>query len=291
MLLVLPIAGFLNFAWYLQCIDRMSVLIVGSFFSVLVSTSIAFFALKNDSEHGVFFASLALVATPALTSLIGFIAVFWDKAGFKSIRRARPIAQIAQGGKLFASQVISLGYTGSGVVVISVLSGSAGAGAYAVVERLANMVIGALQLVHTAAYPQLVKTFSNRSVYFSILKLVVLVHSLCTLGLTIAVFLTFESLSEYFFGGYKDSAKLLIPLGLVWVWLGVFGIVLTGYFAAANRQSSVLGVNSWVLFWSVVIGLPSTYLFGAAGWLTSIIFAQSVVIRQCFVLWNAGTKD
>jgi PST family polysaccharide transporter len=286
-LLALPLAGFLNSGWYLQYINRFSVMVWGSALGAITSLSLAFGVLRGQSEHKLEWASLALICAPLVASLTSFSVAIWAVAGSKLITSPRPLNLIKDGRTLFYSQLVSAGYTGSGVLVIGSLAGSTAAGAYAVLERITNVLIAGLQLIHTAAYPSLARAYRQHPAqYLKTIKFILAVHSFSVAIIAIFVFVRFDFISTALFPGNLELAFNLLPIALIWIWISIFGPIITGFFVVSGQQVATLKLNARILITSFIIGIPGTYAFGAAGWLASLLFSQFWVFWNCITAWR-----
>jgi PST family polysaccharide transporter len=287
LLILMPLVGFFNFAWYLQYRDRFAVMVLGSGVGAIASGVLAFKIMQPQEEHVLVWASLALVIAPLLANLTSFLATCWVIPRGKLLMPLQPLKLIQHGRELFMSQFVSMGYTASGVIVISVLAGTTSAGYYAVIERLMNVVSGGMQLLHTAAYPRLTKAYHLvRKEYFITAKFVFMLHSIGVLFLSTLVWVAFDQIVLFFFAKPEPIASILLSLGLVWVWVCMLGTMLTGYLVISNQSRLVFKLNLKILMFTFALGLPGAYLFGAAGWLCALILSQSLILRDSIYIWR-----
>jgi O-antigen/teichoic acid export membrane protein len=188
---------------------------------------------------------------------------------------------------LFASQFVASVYSSAGPIVIGQISSVREAGAYSAVERLVNAVGGASLLTHTAAYPRLAKDFRESRANY-----VVLVRNVLGLVLTIcgvaAVVIWFGRglLGRIVFGGMLEGRDALLAWSLAWLVVSGFGTVLTGYLTVSDRGREVMPLTLKVLGIAMVLGLPGSFLFGAEGWMASLVLSQLVVVYTVIRQWR-----
>jgi O-antigen/teichoic acid export membrane protein len=190
--------------------------VLGSGVGAIASGVLAFKIMQPQEEHVLVWASLALVIAPLLANLTSFLATCWVIPRGKLLMPLQPLKLIQHGRELFMSQFVSMGYTASGVIVISVLAGTTSAGYYAVIERLMNVVSGGMQLLHTAAYPRLTKAYHLvRKEYFITAKFVFMLHSIGVLFLSTLVWVAFDQIVLFFFAKPEPIASILLSLGFL----------------------------------------------------------------------------
>lgn len=286
-LILMPLVGFLNFAWYLQYRDRFGVLVWGSAIGAIASGVLAFKIMQPQDEYVMVWATLALVIAPLLANLTSFLATCWVLPHGKLLMSLQPTKVIQHGRELFMSQFVSMGYTSSGVIIVGALAGNTSAGYYAIIERLMNVVSGGMQLLHTAAYPRLTKAYNLvRNEYFITAKLVFVLHSIGVLLVSIFSWVAFDRIVLFFFAKPEPIASTLLPLGLVWVWLSMLGTILTGYLVISKQPRIVFKLTLRILMFTFALGIPGAYLFGAVGWLCALLLSQSLVMWESINVWR-----
>jgi O-antigen/teichoic acid export membrane protein len=286
-LIAMPLVGFLNSAWYLQYTNRFSIMLWGSALGAAVSLTIAFGFAGRDNESDLLWATLALVVGPLVASLTAYIVMTLALADRKITRGLRPLKLLRDGRELFLSQLVSAGYTASGVIIVGALAGPTAAGAFAVLDRIMNVIIAGLQLLHTAAYPKLTQTYkSQRSLYLPMILFILTLHSIIVVSLAAIIYFTVGKILLLLFNENINLGIQLLPLAMIWVWLSILGPLVTGYLVTSTQHVRVLTLNVRILLCALSLGLPGAYLFGAAGWLASLSISQFWLFRELFKIWG-----
>ena len=279
-LLLLPIGAALHAGWYLQTIGRFGAL---AFISILASASalgFGFSALSPSTSKGVIVATLVLLTSPLLAGLGSLVAVAADiRQGLARFSWHASFRALREGWTLFVSQFTAALYGASGTIIVGALAGTADAGAYSTVERVANAIISACLLSHTVAYPKLASLYgTNRAEYWRLLSVVLLLY-FGGAGLIVSIaYLSGFSFEALLFGTSTGKYSLLIFCGVVWIFLGIVGSAVTGYLIVSGRQSQVFPLTIKVLMLSLVLGVPGVFLYGAWAWLASLALSQAVVL-------------
>jgi O-antigen/teichoic acid export membrane protein len=196
---------------------------------------------------------------------------------------------LRDGWPLFLSQFTSVLYTVSGPLVIRYCSGSDAAGAYSTVERLANALLGACLLTHTAAYPRLARQYqSDRAGYLSLMRFVVLVYVGCTAMIAAATLFARPIIVPYLFGTRQpDGVDALLVCALAWLMVGIAGTALTGYMSISGRQHLVLALNLRVLLIALCLGIPGSFFLGAWAWMGALVLSQAPLLWAAAKAWRA----
>jgi polysaccharide transporter, PST family len=280
LLLILPMTGLLNAGWYLQALGRFGTVslisVVGSCGALLTGL----FLVKPNHAVNEFYAALALMISP----LIAGMGTFWVARKLaaadvsNNFSTVDPTSVLKEGWPVFISQSISALYTLSGPILISILAGREEAGIYAVVDRIANAILGACLLVHTAAYPKLAVYYArDRVQYWWLMRYVCLIFFMGVLIVGTLGFFFQNRVIHYMFGSVISSnCVILLYLGITWIAMGLFGPLLTGYLIVAGRRELVLRFNLLVLAASLILGLGGMAKWGAAGWLAGLVLSQSI---------------
>lgn len=283
-----PIAAGLNSVWFLQSQDRFFSVSALAITGSLLTLFIGFVFVKDASQRSIDFAVVANVFG-AIFIGVGtlLLAIKSIKGTGRAWRIPRAISMIKEGWHLFASQFVSMIYSGSGPIVINYLLDAKSAGAYSVTERAINAFMAAALLTHTASYPRLALAYkNNRADYWNLLKLILAVYLIVTFLIASTALVLNKSVINFLYGEMSDSHDSLLFFGLAWLMLGVFGTALTGYLTVSGRSSEVWPLTLKVLISSVVIGVPGVFMFGGVGWLAALVISQFFVLHAGFKHWR-----
>lgn len=287
-LLLMPLAAALNSGWYLQAIGRFAWICIFAITGSCISLAMGFLLVTDNGPSSVAHTALALSLGPLFTGLATFLASARGlNMGLRSFTQAKPHKALREGWPLFASQFVSALYTSSGPILINLLLNASAAGAYSAVEKMANTVVGACLLTHTAAYPRLAALYANkREAYWRLLLLVILIYLACT-GVTAAVTWLFrDRLSHFLLGATGGQYDALIAWSLLWVVIAVFGTALTGYLTVSGRQNRVMPLTLKILLVALMLGIPGAYVWGAWAWMASLVLSQLLVVIAGYCYWR-----
>lgn len=289
LLTLLPIGAAFNSGWFLQAAGRFLWICLTSIIASCTALFIGYALVRENGSFGVIGASLALSAGPMLVGVATFLItniLLKDKPKKKQIKSF--IHPLREGWPLFVSQLTSALYTVSGPIVIGYLVSNEAAGAYSIVERIINPLIGVCMLTHVAAYPRLASLYVNqRAAYWILLRFVVTAYLMCSLVVIFSAVLAKPWLLSYLFGGkIPPGINALLGWGLVWFSLGIFGTAFTGYLVVSGKQNQVWPLTIKVLSIAVIIGLPGTYVFGAWAWLGALVLSQTIVLYAAYKAWH-----
>jgi PST family polysaccharide transporter len=290
MLAALPLAAGLNMAWYLQALERFGPIALSAVIAVAVALGIGFFFVRGDDAAAQLAAAFALTAGSVLTGLLTAVVgtrIFRRSGG--ALAWHPPAAELREGFPFFVSQLVAALYGASGVLIVGLLAGAAEAGVYSVGERLANAVGGACLLVHTAAYPRLSSLYhAARERYFRLLLQVAAVYWSCVLVVLVTAVTFWDVLQQYFFGAVSARHASVLATSLCLVAAMLFGMMYTGYLTVSGRSRLVLPLTLKLLGLSILVGVPATSAFGAAGWLATLALSHLVV---GVVAWRAWRRE
>lgn len=289
-ILALPLASALHAGWYLQSTGQFSKVSVASIVGVCGALAIGFWPFSPDLYPAITQAAIALTIAPLIAGLITFflstrhLIVQGDR-----LRWLNPRRELLQGWPLFVSQMMAALYSTSGPIIVGHFVSYQDAGAYSAVERIANAVVGACLLTHTAAYPTLARLFhSDRLAYRRLLSMVIATYIVIASLVIIVVTMTWNSVLGWLLGQHGPTYDLLLASALAWVFIGIFGSAVTGYLTVSGRGDRVLPLTLWVLFVSVLLGVPGILLYGAWAWLASLCIAQIAVVAT---FWQLLTNE
>lgn len=288
LLLLLPLAATLNAGWYLQARGAFGVLAVLSVVSVCAALAIGFLAV-TPADPSSSRAAFALGVGPlllAIGSLAWALGRLPDEPGRPSLDGA--LNALARGRAAFLSQFVAALYSLAGPLVVGALSGVRAAGLYSAVERPAAALQAALGLTHTAAYPRAASTFAagNRARYLALLRQVLLLNAVAVAGLGLLLASQLDAVARFVFGEAQAEGRTLIWLAYIWIALGIFGPMVTGYFTVRGTPREILRLTSIVLLVSLPAGVVGAALFGGAGWLAAAIAGQLVVAARAWQAWR-----
>lgn len=291
-LVLLPVVACVETTWHLQVTDRFAHVAALSVAGTAVALWLGFRFVHGPDAVSAAWAAAALVAGAASVGAGSFVLSVIALRKLPVASRSEIGGVLREGKPLFASQVVALAYGGSGPIVIGWLAGLEQAGIYAVLARLVMALCGAAELLHTAAYPTLARLYRlDRAAYLRLVRLVVLGYLAfaATAGLFGWVFR--EPVLRYLYGDVAPQQMLLYCLGLVWLAMGGFGGVVTGYFVASDQPVLAYRLNLVVMAVSLAIGIPGAWVGGAAGWLGGLLSGQVVIAFCALHYWKKENED
>ena len=289
LLFAMPIAAGLNSVWFLQSKDCFlsicTIAIIGSLLTLFIG-----FNFVNISSQQSINISVVVSIFSALFTGIGtlLLTINLIKGAKYEWKVTRAVSVLKDGWHLFISQFVSMLYSASGPIVISYLLDDSAAGAYGVIERVINAIMAAALLTHTAAYPKLASAYiNNRSGYWRLLKLILIIYLSVTLIIAILIWTQRELVTWYLYSKSGDYYIGLLFWALAWLVIGIFGPALTGYLTISGRNREVWPLTLKVLGLSVAMGVPGVILYGSLGWLAALVLAQLIVLHKGFKYWRA----
>jgi O-antigen/teichoic acid export membrane protein len=95
-----------------------------------------------------------------------------------------------------------------------------------------------------------------------------------------------EPVLAYLYGAQRGGLEVLYLLGLLWIFSGIFGGVVTGYFAVSGEPGRAFRLNLLVMAVTLGTGVPAAWAFGAAGWVAAIVAGQGVVALAAIHHWK-----
>ena len=270
--LIMPFSWVLNSAWFLQYNGNFLISSVCSILGSLATFILAYFFLKKNDGYTV--AILCLVFSAAINGLLTFI---FSVRYLEKIRILKPFIVIKDGRDIFISQMISALYTMSGVLVVSYFYGSTQSGVYAAIERFMNLFISLGILTHVAAYPKLTVIFNNDfKKYKSTVLFVVGVYTLFSLGILLGLVLFETQIENYIFGSQYEGAYRVLYSAAFYIFLGIYGPVITGYLNLINKSNKIIKINILITVISMLLGGFLLKFLGSEGWLLGLGLAQII---------------
>jgi polysaccharide transporter, PST family len=289
LLFVLPIATGFNSVWFLQSQNRFLSVCLISIAGSMLALFFGFALITTDNLRAHDFAVLVSVIGAIFIGLGTLSLSVTSIKGMKyewSITRAS--STLKEGWHLFTSQFISMLYSGSGPIVISLLLDAKAAGAYSVTERAINALMAAALLTHTAAYPRLASAYlSNRISYWRMLKFILMGYLGMTTTIALVAWVLRDPVAQFLYGEASSGYEGLLFFGLAWLILGVFGTALTGHLTVSGQSQKVWPLNLKILIASIGLGVPAILLFGSAGWLAALVLSQFLVLHASLKYWGA----
>jgi O-antigen/teichoic acid export membrane protein len=286
LLLGLPLASALHCGWYLQSYQRFGAVAAWSISGSLIAVMTGLWLIRGaDTDLG--HAALVLCIGPLVTGIgtLGTVAIgLRDQPG---LRWLSPWDELRAGWPLFVSQFVAMLYSASGTLVVAAIAGARDAGAYGAVERVSTAVLAGCLLTYTAAYPTLLRFYqSDRVKYFATLRTILLAFFLMTGAGALAVLAGWSHVLAYLFGEDGANYASLVITAILWVMLGIFGPLVTGYFTVRDQRAEVFRLTLRVLGMSLMLGVPAVFVFGATGWMAALCVAQLLVIRVGWAQWK-----
>jgi len=283
LLCVPPIASAFHSIWYLQAVNRFTLIAIFSIIGSSASLLLGFTLVDGDSTVSLLAASASLSIGIALASILSFLATKSYAILHQFIRHRNTVIKELQFGlPLFLSQIVSLSYSASGTIIVGSLAGIREAGAFNAVERVFGALLGGCLLIHTAAYPKLAKLYISDSFrYKKLIRHIAILYLSATMVISVSALLFMDKINNFIFGNeYHSSGNGLFAWGLIWFLFGGWGTILTGYYTVSGNVRKILPLTIKILVLTFIIGIPFTIYFGAIGWMASFAISQSVVIAE-----------
>ncbi|HEU0199646.1 MAG TPA: oligosaccharide flippase family protein [Burkholderiaceae bacterium] len=281
-LLGLPIGAALHSGWYLQATGRLLALSATSIVAAGCTLAVGFLLVDRQSASAHVWAAAALALGPLLAGCATFVHAAMIHAGEPGkASLARALEAIRQGRSIFLSQFIAALYTLAGPLVVGSTAGQRAAGLYSGVERIANALQTAFGLTHTAAYPRLAALYRTaRSEYLRLVRAVLAIYLLGVLGLGVLLAFHFERVSILLLAEANTETVRLLGCAWLWLALGIFGPLVTGYLTVSDARREILPLTWRVLLVSLPAGFLAATLFGSPGWLAALVAGQLLVVRR-----------
>lgn len=277
-LFIIPVSAFLNSAWLCQYFNKFG---QTSLIGMLASSSVAgigLLAIGLGCDNIEFF-SFVLVLNPIILG-VGtlLLAKRVLKFKFKCFSIDRAFFVIKDGLHLFFSQIISLAAVAAAPLIINSILGSEETGAYALMERVINALMTACMLTYTAAYPLLARTYISDAIqYRKVLYITVGIYIFGSTAILLFFEYNFYYLISYFYGHYDDGLYYLFLSGILWLFVGIFGPLLTAHYTFAGCADRIIRLNLLVTVVSITAATISTYYFKSpSAWFFSLSFCQLI---------------
>ena len=288
LLFAIPVAGALHTGWYLQSEGRFIAVSMVAVCGAVLALVTGFGCVSG--ADATIMAALALSVAPIWTGMMTLwlsIRHVHRRDDTKSLGWRAPWAELRAGWPLFASQFTAALYGMSGTLVIGALAGAEEAGAFGVVERITGAVMGACLLTHTAAYPSLVRLYTtNKAGYRRLMSAVFAVYVVLVGALITAVVWTWDATLQFLLGAQGQAYGPLLVAALVWLSLGLWGPMFTGYLTASGRGQAALPLTLKILLVALALGIPGVIIWGAWAWLAALCASQAIVIAAAIRAWT-----
>lgn len=286
-LVMLPVAAAVETTWHLQARDRFADIAAVAILGTAVALAIGFVQVDGPDAASISWAAAALSAGAIVTAAGSFALTASSVGRLPLASRGEVAATLREGRPLFASQLVALVYGGAGPIVLGWLSGLAEAGTYAVISRIVMSVCIVAELLHTAAYPTLARLYQGeRAAYLSLVRLVIVGYVALAATIGVLAWTFREPVLAYLYGDQGSGLHALFLFCLLWIASGIFGGVVTGYFAVSGQPGRAYRMNLIVMGVTLAAGLPAAWAYGAAGWAAAIVAGQAVVLLVAVHHWK-----
>lgn len=271
-----PVAACMNSTWLLQAKDKFSAIAIIGIVGSLVSIYFGFSYIKPGNQYSyevsVLVSVIGALIVGLATMLLSVILVFKEDFDFNV---TNILDGIKNGWPMFISQFISMLYTGAGPIVIGFTLNAKEAGIYSVIERMANAIMSAALLTHTAAYPRLASLYLNdKKKYLQLINFIIMSYFIITTLFSVVVLWYKQEVILYLYGNFTQERQTLLISGLVWVIIGIFGPVLTGYLVVSGNEKRIWPITLKILLLSLALGFIGLLSLGVHGWLWGLVISQ-----------------
>lgn len=292
MVSALAVAAASNSTWVLQFENRFPLVAGLSIVATACAIVFGFALVSKDAPWSTWYGGITLVLAPTLVgglTLVTAIARLRARFDLKALSGAG--ALVRSGVPLFASQFCAALYGGVGAIVVASMLGIEAAGRYGAFERILTAVIGACTLIHVAAYPRLVKAYSQDfALYRRLIGATLSIYFALVLTIIVATSLQSDLIFRLLFHGTIHASDPMVLAGALLMATSIFGPLLTGYLVARGEGGRVLGLTLRLLLISMVLGLPGAKFLGAWAWLGALAVAQLTVATEAIVLFSRDFK-
>lgn len=285
------ISAVLNSTWVLQGLNKFSGISLLSVAITGLTIAACLNFLQEGSNQGVI-GSFIYVMGPLMlgiaTLLLAkhYLDVRWmDLCQISAAFKVR----LKEGFPLVSSQLISASYTAAGPMIIAGMLGTTAAGTFAAMDRIVSPVLGALTLIHTASFPVLSRLFGRSAKQYWRMALgIVFIYELMAVVLSVVCLNFDEQILIYIVGDISDEIKEIYYFALVWIHLGIFGPLLTGYWSLTKAEGKILKLNVQVCIITAMLTPGLMHVFGVQGWYMGICVAQAPLM---YAIWKTWAKE
>ena len=163
--------GILNNNWYLQYKEKFKQILIFSILSILITVITSYICKLILGNQSNFYIYILLIFPTLIAGLLSIFYIYSINNNFREgFKRKNIFSLLKNKISLFMSQILSMGYGGAGVFLISQFESFESAGVYAVIEKLYLLLPVLASLPYQASLPKLSKSyFKNYSKYQNLL--------------------------------------------------------------------------------------------------------------------------
>lgn len=283
----LLIAIALNSNWFLQARRDFRTGVLAVFIGVLLAGLLicGMWLIRFEPWQMPLLAILVLILPQLLLGVGTWLAVTREAAQIP-VTDTDVYAQLPQVISLLRddfpvvlSQILLLGSTTLGTMVVGSLADVATTAAYAATERLFNLGATVIVGLYMVLYPRLAELFyQNPGSYVRALKQIFALIAASGIGVLVLIGLWGEGLLRLYLGQGLEQlvSPIVFPLGL-WLVLCVSQHMLTGHLVYADRRSSVLSINLLILVVTVIVGTLAAQITPVY-WIYGMVAGQIVAL-------------
>jgi PST family polysaccharide transporter len=281
--------------WLYQGLERMR------FTAILhvtgrVTAALALLLLVREPDDYVLAGGIQASAT-LISGLLGLIVCFrsgmlrWQRPRLSAIRRT-----LAQGGRLFWSELLDTGVANSGIFVLGLTASSAVVGSYAVIEKLIRAAMSGYLPLSQALLPRAAALLASagleRAAWRRFGALTLALLAVACLGAAVVSVYASELLVRIFGADLAEHGALLalmvwtLPLDMVNVAAGHLFIFAAGYRNAYAHALAIGAIVRGVL--SVVLVLPMGAYAIAVAFLASELCVSAMLLHTLGRIWRGA---
>ncbi|HBB7443596.1 TPA: O35 family O-antigen flippase, partial [Escherichia coli] len=95
----------------------------------------------------------------------------------------------------------------------------------------------------------------------------------------------------YMFGSESVNAKELIYSACIFIFVSIYGPVVTGYFTLKVKGRMIITINIIIALLSLLLGVGMLKIVGSSGWLIGLSLAQLLYFAIFFKIFIWGRKE
>lgn len=290
----------LNSNWFLQARRDFMTGVLAAFIGVIFAglLLLGMWFIGSKTWLSPWLAILVLVLPQSLLGFGSWLAARREAAqipvdeAYIPVQSPRVASLLRGDFPVVLSQILLLGSTTLGTVVVGWLADDATTTAYAATEKLFNLGATVIVGLYMAFYPRLAERFYKKTDTYvrAVWQLFAVIAVFGFIGL-ILIGLWGQALIGLYLG--EDLAELVSPILLplsFWLMLCVSQHVVTGHLVFADRRKAVLWVNLLILVVTVGVGsmaaqiAPIDWVYGMiAGQLVALALLVTLLQKPCRV--------
>jgi PST family polysaccharide transporter len=284
-LLTQVFAGAMNPGWFFIGLERMRDSVLVQILCRGLAAIVVILAVRSPSDLDLYVG--ANCAGAILSAALSFAVLTGYGVRLRVPQLRHVLSTIRESAQLFFSTLAINLYTSTNVIVVTLVLGPAGAGAFALAERVTQAASGLIGPVITAVYPfvcriagrsETEEELSTRRLFF---QAIMLLSALCSTSL----FCLAPYIVSFLAGGAFDQAILVVRLmALVPVLVALSNILGIQTMLPLNMDRHVTSI----LTAAAIIGLTGLYgftkLYGLVGAGLSILLVQSFVTFTMIII-------